>query len=253
MDESLNILVATALVIGFTHTLIGPDHYLPFIVLGRAEEWTLRKTLMWTFLCGLGHVGSSVVIGGLGIALGWSLSGMEGFEGIRGGVASYSLMGFGALYMLWGLYRALRGKGHGHKHVHTHVHDDGAVHAHSHAHISAYSHGHDHDAAAAESEDATKEATRRRTFWAIFVVFVLGPCEPLIPMLMVPASMQSVWGIVMVSGVFAVATIGVMLTVVTLGYYGLRLVRFPALEKYVHALSGGAIFLSGLAIQMLGI
>jgi nickel/cobalt transporter (NicO) family protein len=43
MDESLNILTATALVIGFTHTLIGPDHYLPFIVLGRAEEWTLRK------------------------------------------------------------------------------------------------------------------------------------------------------------------------------------------------------------------
>ena len=51
MDGSLALLSVTAISIGFLHTLLGPDHYLPFIVLGEAKKWTLRKTMVITFLC----------------------------------------------------------------------------------------------------------------------------------------------------------------------------------------------------------
>ena len=46
----LQVLVLTALSIGFVHTLIGPDHYLPFILIGRARKWTLKFTVLVTVL-----------------------------------------------------------------------------------------------------------------------------------------------------------------------------------------------------------
>lgn len=243
MNESLTILTTAALVIGVTHTLIGPDHYLPFIVLGRAEKWSLKRTLLWTFLCGLGHVASSILIGSFGIVLGWSLAGMEGFESIRGAVASFSLMGFGGVYMLWGLYRAIKGQVH--QHDHPHLHADGSTHSHAHRHSSVHRHSHP------EPNDTT--STHRKTFWAIFIVFVLGPCEPLIPLLMVPASEHSIWGTALVTLVFAISTISVMMLTVVLGYLGVGLIRLAPIEKYVHAFSGGAILTSGLLIQLFGI
>ena len=33
----INILIVTAISIGFIHTIIGPDHYLPFIVMGKSK------------------------------------------------------------------------------------------------------------------------------------------------------------------------------------------------------------------------
>lgn len=247
MDQTLTILLSTAFLIGFTHTLIGPDHYLPFIVLSRAGKWSLGKTLWWTFICGLGHVGSSIVIGALGIALGWRLSGMEAFEGIRGEIAGYALMAFGGIYMLYGLYRERGGV----PHRHAHVHADGAIHAHEHVHGSPSSHQHGHGETATSQTEATIAKTK--SFWAVFIIFVLGPCEPLIPLLMVPAAEHSVHGIAAVATVFAITTIGVMLTIVWAGYRGLKLLRFNFLEKHIHALSGGAILVSGLLIQFAGI
>ena len=56
MYETTAILAGTAALIGLGHTLCGPDHYLPFIVMGKANRWSMPKTLWITFLCGLGHV-----------------------------------------------------------------------------------------------------------------------------------------------------------------------------------------------------
>ena len=72
------------------HTLIGLDHTLPFVVLGRSQGWSLRKTLALTALCGLGHVLSSIVLGLLGIWLGIGLAGLEGIEASRGNLEAYT-------------------------------------------------------------------------------------------------------------------------------------------------------------------
>lgn len=64
MNGSLWVIAGTAVTIGLVHTVIGPDHYLPFIVISRARGWRLPKTLFVSFLCGLGHVGRSIILAG---------------------------------------------------------------------------------------------------------------------------------------------------------------------------------------------
>jgi len=246
--EPLSVIIATALTLGLVHTAIGPDHYLPFVVLGRSEGWSLRRTLFVTFLCGAAHVLSSIAVGGLGIGLGWSLSSMEGFEGIRGDVASYTLMGFGALYMIYGLIRARTG------HSHAHIHGDGTRHSHPHQHdLGNKRQSSEHTHSSEPHDQDPHVRSHRRTFWALFIVFVLGPCEPLIPLLMVPASNHSVSGVLAVSLVFSAATIGTMLLIVSLGYLGINWIPLGKLEKYAHALSGAAILVSGSVIQLFGL
>ena len=52
MDSTLWILSGTAVLIAFAHTIMGPDHYLPFIMLGRANKWSAKKVAIISMLCG---------------------------------------------------------------------------------------------------------------------------------------------------------------------------------------------------------
>ena len=79
MEGELRLLLATAASLGLIHALAGPDHYLPFIALSKARRWSIARTARITLLCGSGHVLASLVVGGLGIALGWSLGGRSSF------------------------------------------------------------------------------------------------------------------------------------------------------------------------------
>ena len=231
---TLEILLTTAVSIGFFHTLIGVDHSLPFMVMGRAHGWPLRKVLGLTFLCGLGHVLSSVVLGIAGIGLGTALEKLEWIEASRGELAAWSLIVFGLTYAAWSFAKSRRIT------EHTHVHADGTVHAH-HENTSGHHHGFDVKSAAG------------MTAWSLFVIFVLGPCEPLIPLLMVPALGWGWGSVALVAGAFGVTTIATMMGVVTVGYLGLGVPKFARLEKHAHTLAGLAIASSGLAIQALGI
>jgi hypothetical protein len=95
VSPELVALTITAASIGVGHTLLGPDHYLPFVVLARARGWSRTTTVAVTVLCGLGHVGSSVVLGLVGIALGVAVARVEGIESARGDIAAWLLTAFG--------------------------------------------------------------------------------------------------------------------------------------------------------------
>ncbi len=238
MGSEFGILAATAVSLGFVHTVTGPDHYLPFIVIGRARNWSLARTLTVTALCGLGHVLSSVVLGMIGIALGVAVGKLTVIEGVRGNLAAWLLISFGLVYGIWGLRQAWRSK----PHFHLHTHADGTVHQHSHQHHADHAHPH-----------LDEGQARSITPWALFIIFVLGPCEPLIPLLMYPAANHSVAGMVGVAVIFSVVTIGTMLVMVFLAERGIRLIPTGGLERYAHALAGLAILGSGLAIQFMGL
>ncbi|MDD5414222.1 MAG: hypothetical protein PHH96_05315 [Smithellaceae bacterium] len=89
MSQEMIILLGTAAFIGFFHTLLGPDHYLPFIVMGKARKWSMVKTSWITVLCGIGHVTSSVLLGGIGIALGLAVTKLAAVESFRGNLAAW--------------------------------------------------------------------------------------------------------------------------------------------------------------------
>jgi len=236
MEESTILLAITAVTIGFIHTLIGPDHYLPFIVMGEARAWSIKKTMFITFLCGVGHVLSSIVVGFIGIAAGLSISKLEFFESFRGNIAAWILIAFGIVYMLISLRSLYRKR----KHLHQHHHTDGTAHEHEHNHFSGHSHIHVSD-------------RKNLTPWILFLIFVLGPCEPLIPILMYPAAENNISGVILVSLLFSVVTIATMMTVVLAFRLGLSRINLRPLERYVNVIAGATIAVSGLAIQVLGL
>ncbi len=109
----MKFLLLSSLTIGALHSL-APDHWIPFVALARAHQWSRWKTTYSVFLSGLGHVSSSVVIGLIGIAVGMATEHVSDWETIRGDVASLLLIGFGIAYMIYGLKQL--GKHHTHPH-----------------------------------------------------------------------------------------------------------------------------------------
>lgn len=59
------LMVAT-FTLAATHT-VSPDHWFPFIMVGRANKWKLSWVLLLALLAGIGHVGTSVAIGLIGV------------------------------------------------------------------------------------------------------------------------------------------------------------------------------------------
>ena len=233
-------LAATAATLGVLHTILGPDHYLPFVMLSRARGWSARRTSLITVVCGLGHVLGSVLIGLAGVALGLALTRLAWVEGVRGNLAAWALVVFGLLYMIWGLRYAWRNR----PHTHWHTHADGTQHLHEHRHASAHAHVHG-------------ETGRTLTPLALFVVFVLGPCEALIPVLMYPAAQHNYAGLALVTGVFGIATLVTMVGAVLVGLWGLKTagekLGLGRLAHWSHAASGGAIGMCGAVIIGLGL
>lgn len=233
----MSVLMAGVAGVAVLHTLAGPDHYLPFVVMGRARRWSTARTTFWIVLCGLAHVGASVLLALAGVIFGYGLERVQFLEEIRGNLAAWAMIAFGAVYCAWGLKKAARRA----EHSHLHGHDDGAVHRHRHNHQAG--HGHLH----AETEGF------RLTPWILFTIFLFGPCEPMIPLVMYPAA-QGSWGDVLTVAItFTVLTIGSMLVVVLLGVKGIALLPKTGLERYGHAVAGGTVLAAGCAIQFLGL
>lgn len=237
MSEGIGVLAITAASIGFFHTLLGPDHYLPFIMMARAGKWSYSKTAVVTALCGIGHVASSIALGFAGIFLGTQLTKLEAFESFRGEIAAWLLIVFGLIYFVWGVRRAILNR----PHKHVHDHHGGVSHEHSHDHHDEHAHAH------------LEKNGPNYTPWVLFVIFVLGPCEPLIPILMYPAARHDMGSVILIGSIFSVVTVGTMLAVVMLSLAGVKLVKLGSLERYSHALAGAIIMLSGLGIRFLGL
>jgi len=195
---------------------------------------------MITVLCGLGHVASSVVIGAIGIIFGIGISKLEGIESVRGDWAAWAFLIFGVGYLLWAIWKMKSKK----PHKHTHAHG-----------INVHSHEHNHEHAAGETPVVPHTHNHEKqkanlTPWILFLVFVLGPCEPLIPILMYPAAQASITGLIAVTAVFAFTTITTMLSVVLAVNYGVSFIKVEKLEKYTHVISGATVALSGGLILM---
>lgn len=237
MTSEATILLITTLSIAFIHTLAGPDHYLPFVVIAKARKWSMQKTVWFTALCGLGHVGSSVILGFAGIALGIAVSRIELWEEQRGSIISLLLFGFGLIYFIWGIFRAIRNK----PHKHLHYHADGHPHEHEHSHHAEHVHVHE------------KKDKMSITPWVLFTIFVFGPCEPLIPLVMYPAAENNTLLLIAVTVLFTVVTIGTMLTMVLLTIKGLNFIPLKKIERYTHALAGFTILLCGAGMVFFGL
>ena len=217
---TLSILLWLAVADAVLHTLAGPDHYLPFIMIARNRGYSILRTLMWTLICGIGHVGSALLIALVFMYASHllSMSDMDWLNEHRGNLAAWALIGFGGAYLIYSLRRSWLHKHHHHEHGHA----------------------------------LTEQSGKNITLWVIFIIFVLGPCEALLPLL-APAAALGAGSVALVTIVFSIGTIATMLLAVTLGLKGLSLMRFHWLEHHSGEVAGATIMLCGIAIAFLGL
>lgn len=230
MTAAIQALTLDAVAVALIHTAIGPDHYVPFIVMAKARGWSLAKTAAITLACGIGHVGSSVLLGLVGFAAGTGLKHLQWVESVRGQVAAWALIVFGLLYAAWGLWQLHRSApdGHGHSHL-----------------IRLHAADHIHDPKTGQEISLTP--------WILFAIFVFGPCEPLIPLFIYPAATTGWTDAWIVTAAFSVVTIGTMLGIVLFACRSLATMRVSSIARYNHILAGGTIAFTGVVIQVLGI
>lgn len=213
MHNSLWVLLTSTAFIAFIHAL-APDHWMPFVAIGKAQGWSKIRLLWVTFISGLGHVGISIVFSVIGILLGFSLSRLKNIEGHRGEIAIWLLIGFGIAYMVWGIKKARE------------------------------HHHHDID----------QEQLKKKTVavWTLFAIFILGPCEPLIPLVFLGYN-YGYAGVIGVCAIFSFITIFMMLAQSLLVFMGIQWVKSDIAERYSHAFAGLVIALTGVFVMALGI
>ena len=232
MNTTIWALMLSAVSISFIHTASGPDHYLPFIVLSKSKRWSRSKTIMLTIACGFGHVLSSLAIGAAGVFLGWQLNRFSWFQELRGNISGWALLIFGCAYLIYGLIQAVRNKPHKHFDV---MGDD----------VYVYEHNH--------TEVVMPQTRIKVTPFVLFMIFVMGPSEPLTSLLFYSRLNRSVAEILALVVPFTLTTVATMLGMVLLGRYGYStLFNTEKLERYMGVVSGAVVTVCGIGMVFLG-
>lgn len=231
ISATLLSLSLTAITIAFFHTAAGPDHYLPFIVLSRSRGWSRSKTLLLTIVCGFGHVASSIVLGLIGVFLGWQLSEISFLQDVRGDMSSWALLIFGLVYLVWGIMRARKPQAHKHFDV-----MDEDVYVYEHKHNQAY----------------VPSSRVKVTPLVLFAIFVMGPSEPIIPLLFFSGTHRSPAEILWLTALFTLTTIITMVAMVILGNYGYSRLKTESIDRFSHAIGGFVISFCAFGMLFLG-
>lgn len=253
------LLVLAVGAVGILHTLV-PDHWLPIALVARQHGWTRAQTARAALGAGAGHVVTTLVVGlavwAAGLAFAMRFGSMVGI------VSSISLIGFGA-WIAVGSILEMRRDDHGHgehahshehahaaapeAHRHLHRHASGLVHAHLHGHTQAESHECDVD----EGDEAPMHAHEHKASGRTALLLILGssPMIEGIPAFFA-AARYGVGLIVVMSLVFAAATIATYVALCVYSAERLQDFSIGPLERYGEVLSGGFIALVGVVFLL---
>lgn len=200
--------VATAAV----HALI-PDHWLPLVLLARAQRWSPRRALGIAAFSGGLHSVVSVSLGAVALWVGREAA-VEVGERLQR-ISSTLLVAFGLIYAAWALARG------GHSlHVHPRLADPHA------------------------------EPDRALTGLGLGFVVGFNPCVLIIPILFAAGAWRPAWQLA-VAASFAATTVGTTAVMCWAGLRSARRPEFSFLDRYGEALSGALIALTGMVVLAL--
>ena len=229
MTSTAFLLFLSSCSTAIIHALI-PDHWLPFVLMARAEGWTERRAATLTGLAGVLHVMATIVAGGLTILVGsasvHSLAERTGHS--LEFVGGFLLAVFGVSY---GIFRHLRearvhaaagaeqvdpAEAGGHVHVHGHL-------------LERWFHG-------------------ALTAGALVLVIGISPCALLVPVLFA-ASAAGPGAVLAASLGFALCTIATMVGVTIVAMRGMRRLELPFFTRYGDLISGALVGAVGLLLM----
>ncbi len=219
-DTALATIALTGFAVAFLHAAI-PTHWLPFVLVAKARQWSNAKTLGMVAAAGLGHVALTSV---LGLAIAWFGFQLDESLGHAFPMLTGGLLFAIALYYGW---RQWTGRGV------CHHHPPGSSHAPSEA-CSDHEHDHGHTHWDEELKD-TPLIKADRGDWAavsgLFVMLTLSPCEGFLPIYL--SGVQFGWlGFVVLSVILAFGALGGMTLLTWLTLIGSDRLRVERFERY---------------------
>jgi hypothetical protein len=215
VTESHGLLLTTAFATAGIHTLI-PEHWLPVVLVGRREGWTLARTMEVAGLSGLLHIGLSLGLGAAAFFLGEKTA--RSFGSKIEPLSHVFLIVFGLGYILYDWTA-----GHGRKLMRAPDHD--------------------------EAEHLPPRFRGGAVPWVLASVVGLHPCVLAVPVLAAAMAVEGLLWVVVLA-VFSLTTVATLLLAVALGYKGAERLHFLWLERYGGLLSGGLIAAAGLVLWL---
>ncbi len=260
LDVYTGFIVA-GLSVSFLHAIL-PNHWLPFVLAGRAQKWSISKTLSVVTLAGGGHVLITTLLGVLIVWMGVALT--DYVEAWAEPLAASVLVLLGLFYIV----QHFRGVGHSHLHIpgfghdhhgHDHHRHDHGDHAHDHGdhehgdhdhshgeHTHAHDHhehGHDHHT------DEARFSPDKVAVVSLIALLTFSPCEGFLPIYL--TAWPHGWAVfVLLSVVLAVGTLAGMLVFTGLTFLGVQHLEMPWLERYENMILGGVLILLGIGVVL---
>ena len=237
-DVTLYALMSTAVGTALFHTLI-PDHWLPFVLIGRAQGWTARHTAVVAGVSAMVHAVFSVLLGVAMLLFGEVVARSVG-ESLES-MGHVLLIGFGLVYAFW----AWRKGGHFHPGG-ARLHGSGKheecsgsegpgnpEHLHYHADMALI-----------------RDRADTNPWWLAFIVGA-NPCLLLFPLLVNTADDGALYvGLVILA--YIIPTVALMVGMSALGVATSMKFRLPGAARHMEAASGLLIALLGVGLWLVG-
>lgn len=212
-DLQSSLLVSLLLggfVTAFLHAAL-PTHWLPFVLVGRAQRWSLATTLWSVLAAGLAHIAVTAVVGGLIVAAGLALD--RWVAGVLPWLSAGLLFVLGLFYLARATVRKpLPAQG-------------------------------------PELEAPEPIVSQAAAFWGLVAVMAASPGEVLLPLYLSTAE-EGLMVLALLTVVLAVGTVLGMAVFTTLARAGASILRLERWARYEGAILGLALIGLGLLVVM---
>lgn len=231
-------LIASAAGVGIGHAVL-PDHWMPLAVIARTHRYPLRRVVRLSLLAGVAHVGFSLLLGAVVIAVGLQF---------RAIVERYESLIVGGLLIATGLvFLVVEALGRGHSHDgHGHHHRGHVEHSHS--------VGHAHDCGD-NDEDGEHRRSRGRTAQLMAFAIPFGaaasPDLTILPVFLAASAL----GIATAAGsliAFSLATMGTIAGLTVLGAVAGYQMRGAWIDTSANLITAGVLLIIG-ALVVIGV
>ena len=202
-------LLGGGFVAAFLHAAL-PTHWLPFVLVGRAQRWRLTRVMTVAVTAGLAHIASTALVGSLIVAAGLALNAWIG--GLLPHLSAALLFIFGAFYLARAsLQKPITATG-------------------------------------PEAEVPEPAVSDRAAFWGLVLMMAVTPGEVLLPIYLSSAT-EGVMALGLLTVAFAAGTVLGMTLLSALASAGYSILRLERWARYEGAILGVALILIGLLVM----
>jgi hypothetical protein len=210
-----------------------PNHWLPFVLVGRSLKWTKRRTLSVLALAGSGHVLTTSALGLLVWWLGESTLAKLHLEDWGAKIAGGLLVGLGLIFLI------LHALG---RHGHTHARGE-VIYVEEHEHPEGFDDHAQHDHAHSPAKLGERGAVA-----TLFLALTLSPCEVVVAAFLAGLKFGLSYVLLLALGA-SVATVAAMFVLTWLTLHGVERLRLPWLDRHEMSITG--VILSAIGLLFL--